>query len=94
MQNPLSVTGMGRGNISTWGGLEESVWIQYVLCRNDSSSNFDIEGSSYNSRIKESWILSFESLINLVEISFLWEFCSFHGWPLGLYSSLMWTRQK
>ena len=59
MQNPFSVVSMGRGSISTWGGLEESVWIQYVLCRNYSSSKFDIEGSSYNSRIKESWILSF-----------------------------------
>lgn len=59
MQNPFSVISMGRGSTSTWSGLEESVWIQYVLCRNYLSIKFDIEGSSYNSRIKESWILSF-----------------------------------
>lgn len=31
------------------GGLEEFVWIQYVLPKDDSASNFYIEDFSYNS---------------------------------------------
>lgn len=34
---------------STWGDLEEFVWIQYVLHRDDSASNFYIEDSSHAS---------------------------------------------
>lgn len=76
----------------TWGGLEECVWSQYILPRDDSASHSCIENASKGSW--EAGSQAFESLISIVEIGFLQQCFSFYSRPWDSHSVLMWARSE